>query len=60
MILKDKQKKENIMNTMEHRRIVDSREKLVKDACFSKTNIFESGIWMYHIIFVIKYSKMLA
>jgi putative nucleotidyltransferase with HDIG domain len=48
------------MNSVEYRLIVDSIEKLVKDACFNKTNIFGPGIWTHHIIFVVKYSKMLA
>jgi putative nucleotidyltransferase with HDIG domain len=48
------------VNATQHKLIVDSMEKLVKDACFSKANIFGPGIWTHHIIFVVKYSKMLA
>lgn len=44
--------------TQEH--IINSIEKLVRDACLSKTNAFGPGIWTHHVIFVVKYSKMLA
>jgi putative nucleotidyltransferase with HDIG domain len=40
--------------------LIDSLEKLVKDACMSAPNIFGPGIWTHHILFVVKYGKMLA
>jgi uncharacterized protein len=48
------------MNTFTKAQIISSIEKLVKDACLSKTNVFGPGIWTHHIVFVVKYSKMLA
>lgn len=40
--------------------VIHSIEKLVQDACLRKTNVFGPGIWTHHIVFVVKYSKMLA
>jgi HD superfamily phosphodiesterase len=48
------------MNTFTREQIINSIEKLVKEACLSKTNAFGPGIWTHHIVFVVKYSKMLA
>lgn len=48
------------MNNVAKENMISSIEKLVKDVCFSKTNFFGPGIWTHHIIFVVKYSKMLA
>lgn len=40
--------------------IITSIEDLVKSACFSPSNVFGSGIWTHHTIFVVKYAKLLA
>jgi len=44
--------------TKEH--VINSVSKLVKEACFDKANMMGPGIWTHHIVFVVKYSKMLA
>lgn len=33
---------------------------LVEDACRSSSNIFGYGIWSHHIVYVVKYAKLLA
>ncbi|KKQ32264.1 MAG: Metal-dependent phosphohydrolase HD sub domain protein [candidate division TM6 bacterium GW2011_GWF2_37_49] len=48
------------MNTYSKEQIINSIETLVRDACMRKTNAFGQGIWTHHIVFVVKYSKMLA
>jgi len=44
--------------TKEH--VINSIEKLVKDACLSDTNLLGPSVWSHHVVFVVKYSKMLA
>jgi HD superfamily phosphohydrolase YqeK len=34
--------------------------KIVEDACKRETNYFGYGIWTYHILLVVKYSKLMA
>lgn len=48
------------MTALTKDQIINSIEKVVKEACQRKTNVFGPGIWTHHIIFVVKYSKMLA
>jgi putative nucleotidyltransferase with HDIG domain len=46
------------MNMTTNKVLIDSLEKLVKDACVN--NHYGEGIWTHHILFVVKYGKMLA
>jgi HD superfamily phosphodiesterase len=48
------------MSAIAQEHVINSIEKLVEDACLRKTNVFGPGIWSHHIVFVVKYSKMLA
>ncbi|MFH1461566.1 MAG: HD domain-containing protein [bacterium] len=40
--------------------VINTVEKLVEDTCKLESNIFGYGIWSHHIIYVVKYAKMLA
>lgn len=40
--------------------LISKIECLVKNACYQKENIFGCNIWEYHILPVVKYSKVLA
>ncbi len=45
------------MNTQE---MIKKIENIVESACKKETNIFGYGIWSNHIVFVVKYAKLLA
>lgn len=45
---------------MSNLEIIQAIADLVEDACKSDSNIFGYGIWSHHIIYVVKYAKLLA
>lgn len=40
--------------------ITETLEQIVERACRSETNIFGYSVWTHHVVFVIKYGKLLA
>ncbi len=45
---------------MATKNMIKKIEKIVEEACKQKTNYFGYGIWKYHILYVVKYSKLMA
>lgn len=40
--------------------MVEEIERIVEDACKSDSNLYGYGIWSHHIVYVVKYAKLLA
>lgn len=40
--------------------MIETIEGIVEEACKKKSNAFGYGIWSHHIVYVVKYSKMMA
>lgn len=45
---------------MSNVKMIQSIADLVEEACKSDSNIFGYGIWSHHIVYVVKYAKLLA
>lgn len=45
---------------MKHEDLISILTTLVQTACKQSTNIYGYGIWTHHIVYVIKYAKLLA
>jgi uncharacterized protein len=47
-------------NKMVYTQLIKEIEKIVEDACKSNSNIYGYGIWSHHIVYVVKYARLLA
>lgn len=45
---------------MSVKKVIEQVENMVEEACKKETNAFGYGIWSHHIVYVVKYSKMMA
>jgi len=45
---------------MATKKVIEIVEDIVEEACKNDMNAFGYGIWSHHIVYVVKYSKMLA
>jgi uncharacterized protein len=45
---------------MLHLDMIEEIERIVEDACKSDSNLYGYGIWSHHIVYVVKYAKLLA
>jgi len=45
---------------MKHEQLISILNTLVQTACKQPTNIYGYGIWTHHIVYVVKYAKLLA
>ncbi|WP_432406241.1 HD domain-containing protein [Wukongibacter sp. M2B1] len=45
---------------MTDKNIIPKIERIVEESCKKETNAFGYGIWSHHIVYVVKYSKVLA